>query len=641
MKRTSLFLLMSVCLFSAVAATHKVHFDSSRRKSGAKIAIRDINPSLPTDWTPYRYVGVELRVTTTQRFLLGFTTGHGYDELMVHSYVPGQWNRLVIPLIYFSQPPASSVDMASMYNKPRQTGWVNIGGNVGPMTGVDSIGLRQYMPFSDATVEVRDIQLYTQDPGDAYLGKKPALDKLGQSNLVKWDGKVRSLKALERKWREEENEVVKADSLYGYDTWGGYKAHSTTGTGFFTKKKVDGRWWLVDPDGSLFLSVGACCIYMGTGGSVKDLDQRMDMLEQLPPERFIHTDRRSGRRSANYSLWNLERRFGADYEKAALDLTIKRMDKWGINTIGNWSDSKVERTGRKAFTCTMHPAGIDGGLFGLGDPYEEGIGERLRQSLSALMAGYRDNPWLIGYYVGNEPTWLESEQRVCEKLLGGADRAMKRALKDWLARHGDTPQTRREFVWDTFDRYLTLVDSVQHILDPNHMNLGYRFSNPHAVNEKVAAICARHFDIMSFNCYAIQPDHKMMDRLAAWTGLPMIIGEFHFGAVDRGLGQSLFQVASQHERGQAYRFYVEQGFSHPALVGVTYFTWMDEDILGRFDGENYNCGLIDVTNLPYTEQTQAMMQTASRLYEVHAGILPPFADRPQRIVGMERGGDEW
>ena len=35
------------------------------------------------------------------------------------------------------------------------------------------------------------------------------------------------------------------------------------------------------------------------------------------------------------------------------------------------------------------------------------------------------------------------------------------------------------------------------------------------------------------------------------------------------------------------------------------------------------------------------MQTASRLYEVHAGILPPFADRPQRSVGMERGGDEW
>ena len=121
----------------------------------------------------------------------------------------------------------------------------------------------------------------------------------------------------------------------------------------------------------------------------------------------------------------------------------------------------------------------------------------------------------------------------------------------------------------------------------------------------------------------------------------MLIGEFHFGAVDRGLGQSLFQVAGQKERGEAYRYYVEQGFSHPGLVGVTYFTWMDEDVMGRFDGENYNCGLIDVTNLPYREQTEAMMQTATRLHDVHDGKETPFDNRPERIVGMERGEDEW
>jgi len=132
-----------------------------------------------------------------------------------------------------------------------------------------------------------------------------------------------------------------------------------------------------------------------------------------------------------------------------------------------------------------------------------------------------------------------------------------------------------------------------------------------------------------------------MDRLLAWTHLPMFIGEFHFGAVDRGLGQSLFQVAGQKERGAAYRYYVEQGFSHPGLVGMTYFTWMDEDVMGRFDGENYNCGLIDVTNVPYREQTEAMMETARCLYGVHAGDEAPFAQRPDRIVGMERGEDEW
>ncbi|MBQ2012127.1 MAG: hypothetical protein II206_04995, partial [Bacteroidaceae bacterium] len=88
-------------------------------------------------------------------------------------------------------------------------------------------------------------------------------------------------------------------------------------------------------------------------------------------------------------------------------------------------------------------------------------------------------------------------------------------------------------------------------------------------------------------------------------------------------------------------YYVEQGFTHPGLVGVTYFTWNDQDILGRFDGENYNCGLIDVTNIPYREQTEAMMETARRLRAIHAGEEQPFANKPSFIVGLDRGEDVW
>lgn len=622
------------------AKVYKVHFDHKRTKSGAKIAIKDINAQLPQDWTPYKYVGIVFRVSTSQRFLLGFTTDHGYDELMLHSYVPGQWSRLIIPMIYLNQPPASSHDMASMYNKPRQTGWINIGGNVGPMTGVDSIGIRQYRPSQDAWAEIRHIELYTEDPGDTYMGRKPALDDLGQSNLVQWPGKIRTLKQLKKVWKAEDDEEVSAENLYGYSRYGGYLAQQTSATGFFHKERKDGRWWLVDPEGYHFLSVGVCCIAPSGGGQVKDLDKRTNMLKQLPPQKFIQQNRQGGR-IADYAAWNLERRFGTDYAQPALDLTIKRMDKWGVNTIGNWSDKHVERSNRKAFTCTMSPAGVDGRLFGLGDPYEPGIEERLEASLRPLMDEYRDNPWLIGYYVGNEPTWLGSEERVCQQLLSGPDRAMKRALQAYLSGHGDTKASRAAFVYDTFDRYLAAIKRVQHRLDPNHMNLGYRFANPYAVNEQVAAVCARHFDVMSFNNYAINPDPKLMDRLLEWTGLPMIIGEFHFGATDRGLGQSLYQVADQAGRGQAYRYYVEQGFTHPGLVGVTYFTWNDEDILGRFDGENYNCGLVDVTGVPYPEQTAAMMETAKRLRAIHAGEEQPFAEKPSYIVGMERGNDEW
>lgn len=638
-KYTLLSFFLLICLFIP-AETYKISFDSQRTKSGAKISLHDINDSLPQNWTEYNYVGIEYRVTTTQRFLLGFTTDHGYDEVMVHSYVPNQWNRLIIPLIYLSQMPASSIDFASMYNKPRQTGWINIGGNVGPMTGVDSIGFRQYRPSVDAQVEIRNVELYMDDPGDAYLGDIPALDEFGQSNLMDWKGKAHNLKELKKLWQAEEKEKVSAKKLFDYSPYGGYLAQQVQGTGFFRTEKKNGRWWLVDPDGYLFLSVGVCCISLSSGGEFKDMNKREDMLKQVPPNKFIYRDRR-GNTTADFAAWNLERRFGTNNEQAALELTLKRMDKWGVNTIGNWSDKRVEKANRKAFTCTMTPAYVDNELFGLGDAYEPNLEEKLEESLRNLMADYRDNPWLIGYYIGNEPTWVGSEWRVCDQLLKGRERAMKTALIQYLKEHGDTPENRKTFVYETFDKYLAAIKHVQNRLDPNHMNLGYRFANPNSINETLAHICTKYFDVMSFNSYCITPNHKLMDKILGWADLPMIIGEFHFGAVDHGLGQSLIQVRTQEDRGKAYRNYVENAFAHPGLVGTTYFTWYDECVMGRFDGENYNCGLIDVTNVPYHEQTKAMMKTARRLYQVHAGKKKPFNDVPDYIIDMDRGKDEW
>lgn len=54
------------------------------------------------------------------------------------------------------------------------------------------------------------------------------------------------------------------------------------------------------------------------------------------------------------------------------------------------------------------------------------------------------------------------------------------------------------------------------------------------------------------------------------------------------------------ERREAYQYYTENAFAHPGLIGVAYFQWADEDLTGRdYDGENYNCGLADVTDRPY------------------------------------------
>jgi hypothetical protein len=181
-------------------------------------------------------------------------------------------------------------------------------------------------------------------------------------------------------------------------------------------------------------------------------------------------------------------------------------------------------------------------------------------------------------------------------LLSGNERPLKTELINFLAGN-DSPEKRKQFVIETFRIFLQTVNKSLKTHDPNHLNLGIRFG--HNPWKEILAICKDVFDVFSFNCYDLAPKQEFMDQILEGTGLPMIIGEYHFGTVDRGMAQSLWQVNSKKERGVAYSYYTEQAYSHPGLIGTAYFQWSEQDLKGRFDGENYNCGLLDVTDRPY------------------------------------------
>jgi hypothetical protein len=115
----------------------------------------------------------------------------------------------------------------------------------------------------------------------------------------------------------------------------------------------------------------------------------------------------------------------------------------------------------------------------------------------------------------------------------------------------------------------------------------------------------------------------------------MLIGEFHFGTPGRGMSSGLCQVKDQYNRGVAYSYYVENGFAHPALIGTHWFQWTDEPSIGRMDGENYNIGLIDVTDRPYKELIQAITQTHKNLGKIHAGEMPPTTKMAEGKVKVD------
>ena len=69
---------------------------------------------------------------------------------------------------------------------------------------------------------------------------------------------------------------------------------------------------------------------------------------------------------------------------------------------------------------------------------------------------------------------------------------------------------------------------------------------------------------------------------------------------------------------------MEQAAAHPAFIGTSWFQWNDQPNTGRMDGENYNIGLVDVTDRPYAELIAAMKTTHRRLLAVHGGKGVPF-----------------
>jgi len=252
---------------------------------------------------------------------------------------------------------------------------------------------------------------------------------------------------------------------------------------------------------------------------------------------------------------------------------------------------------------------------------------------------YRDNPWLLGYFTYNEPSFTGREQRLCDLILQGKERPIKIALQEHLENE-DSPEMRKEFIHSTFRIFIESVDRALEKHDPNHLALGIRFGQE--ADNDLLELCKDVFDVFSFNCYDLHPRKEMLDRFAEVTGKPLFIGEYHFGTVDRGMAQSLWQVNSQEERGVAYRYYTEQGYSHPALIGTSYFQWCDQDLTGRGnDGENYNCGLVDVTDRPYPYLVDAVSETAKRIYQVHSGTLSPVDQAPVKARGHGAIPDLW
>ena len=582
-----------------------------------KWSLKELNPEMSSDWTGYDYLVLELRASSPQRFTLDLHSADRVQRRQVHP-LPNVWIRAAVPLQYFRSPNRSGHDLASVGKVPRNSFWIGTGGAYGPLNAVQALGVGMQQPYGQPTLEIRSVRLSREDPGSDILDRKPVVDEFGQWIPVDWPGKIKSLDQLKKEWAAEEAGLRPGD--FGFCKYGGYSNTKAGATGFFRVEQVDGRWWFVDPDGHLFFSTSSTC--MGAGGGDARLRGREDYFAALPPR-----EAGSGRRSGpNFYAWNLQRRHEDAAETKWVDLALKRLDAWGLNTIGNWSDSRLWDAHRKAYQVNLGGWGMREGYLGLPDVYSEEFAKTADRDAAAQCAPRKDDPWLLGYFIANEPPWPGRESLVVDMVLDGKPCPIQREAKAFLA-DGDTPERRKQFIYRAFEKFVEVTMSAIRRHDPNHLVLGLRFGGGVPPPEMLR-VC-KAFDVYSLNVYATGVDVKKMEEIHRVTGRPIIVGEFHFGVPGRGLAPGLVQVRDQAERGVAYRYYVEQAAAFPAFIGTSWFQWVDQPCTGRMDGENYNIGLVDVTDRPYTELIEAMRATHRRLQAVHAGTTAPFDTKPR------------
>ncbi|MCD6394910.1 MAG: beta-agarase, partial [Planctomycetes bacterium] len=144
---------------------------------------------------------------------------------------------------------------------------------------------------------------------------------------------------------------------------------------------------------------------------------------------------------------------------------------------------------------------------------------------------------------------------------------------------------------------------------PNQMYMGCRFA---WVNDCAARAAAKYCDIVCYNRYSYSvAEHRLPDNI----DMPIIIGEFHFGALDRGMFHTgLKKTLNQDDRAQKYTAYVEGALRNPYIVGTHWFQYKSQATTGRGDGENYQIGFIDICGTPYPEIVTAAREIGKKMY---------------------------
>ncbi|MFN3165758.1 MAG: hypothetical protein ACE37H_01700 [Phycisphaeraceae bacterium] len=516
---------------------------------------------------------------------------------------------------------------------------------------------------SHPTIKLTDVRLCLAWPygmeHNRTLNALPHIDRYGQAIPFDWPTKIKSDNDLVRQREEEADKLANDKGPAEFNRFGGYaNGPQRDATGYFRTEKIDGKWWLIDPEGKLFWSHGVCTV---ANRAITNLGPgRRPLFQYIPkpgtPDHTIGMSKRNDTYFFDFLRLNTARKYGEGWEDKARDVTHRRLRAWGMNTLGAWSEDALMNDRKTPYTDILHvwhgPKDIDK----TADPFEEGFEARYREAIAKRAELRGRDPWMVGVFVDNEIHWHDD---MIEKVLAlGDEQPAYRAFVNTLQnKHGSIDALNKAWGinaagWDALvpgktdawradrealyaqmaERYYRVVKQAMDELLPNHLYLGSRV---HTAPPVVLRAMANDVDVYSANDYG-----PLAGRggLPADADVPVMISEYHFGTIDRGVtGMSLCPVDGQTARERSFAAYVAAGLIHPNVVGAHWFAYSDHSTVGR-PNENYQIGMIDITDRPYDGFVAMSRAIGERMYRIRLDTDAQLLDEVGKLI--KRAGEQ-
>ena len=371
-------------------------------------------------------------------------------------------------------------------------------------------------------------------------------------------------------------------ALAQYDKYGGWLNLKGMKTGFFHTQQIDGRWWLVSPEGNAFFM-------KGVGGF--------------------------DRNTSPNDLKNL----------------AKQLKGWNFNSIGGSATGQVMGI---PYTITLNlAASQQANLWLQGivlDYFSPEFRQAVERQAAELCPKYINDPLLIGYFTDNEVRWfpdIRSKETILETFLNksvespGYQKAVAFLKERGHTRDSITYNDKASFLEIAAAEYGRICRDAIRRHDMNHLILGSRFNEKAPI--PLSRALAPYFDVFSFNSYEHRAPLYKLREIARITGKPTMITEFSFKAMDSenpntiGAGDP---VATQQDRADLYAAWVQDLATLPTCLGFDWFKYRDQpkegagtSSPGGWGGENSNYGLVKLDGTPWTVLVNRMKEVNGKL----------------------------